>query len=476
MAAPELPDSAAGVLTAARDQRRAADAAEVRLLELAVQWVLIHPVDTIHVYGEAATHYVGGTDTELTIAGSGAPQMAEFAVAEFAAAVGLATEAGKRLLGEAVELAYRLPRLWALVRSGRVQAWKARRVAAATICLSEEGAAFVDRQVAGPDGRAGKVGPTVLERLVSEAVARHMPDELQRRADASWDKRHVTVHHQQVSYTGTMHLDADLDIADALDLDAALAAGAAARLALGSTESLDVRRAQAIGDLARGQITLDQLPTTDSTTVNSEIPSTPVVPVVPVVPVPPRQVILYAHLTDHALAGLDPVGRLEHGNTLVTVDQIRSWCASPDTTRITVKPVIDPDQCHALEPTPDRPETGTDSGRVPDRIAEVIAIRDGTCVFPWCTRPARTCDCDHINPHHPQGSGGGAGGGGGGGPTCTCNLAPGCRRHHRLKTHTPWTYVMLDPGTYLWTSPHGYQYLRDPTGTQDITRATTPEP
>jgi hypothetical protein len=44
-----------------------------------------------------------------------------------------------------------------------------------------------------------------------------------------------------------------------------------------------------------------------------------------------------------------------------------------------------------------------------------------------------------------------------------------CRRHHRLKTHTPWTYTVLDPGTYLWTSPHGYQLLRDPTGTLDIT-------
>jgi hypothetical protein len=37
-----------------------------------------------------------------------------------------------------------------------------------------------------------------------------------------------------------------------------------------------------------------------------------------------------------------------------------------------------------------------------------------------------------------------------------------------LKTHSPWTYLVLDPGRYLWTSPHGYQFLRDPTGTQDI--------
>ena len=29
---------------------------------------------------------------------------------------------------------------------------------------------------------------------------------------------------------------------------------------------------------------------------------------------------------------------------------------------------------------------------------------------------------------------------------------------------------MIEPGTYLWTSPHGYQYLRDHTGTTDVTR------
>ncbi|HET7072231.1 MAG TPA: hypothetical protein VFI40_15505 [Nocardioides sp.] len=56
------------------------------------------------------------------------------------------------------------------------------------------------------------------------------------------------------------------------------------------------------------------------------------------------------------------------------------------------------------------------------------------------------------------------------GPTCSCNIAPLCRRHHRLKTHSPWSYLVLDPGTYLWTSPHGYQFLRDPVGTVDVSQ------
>ena len=56
-----------------------------------------------------------------------------------------------------------------------------------------------------------------------------------------------------------------------------------------------------------------------------------------------------------------------------------------------------------------------------------------------------------------------------GGPTCLCQIAPLCRRHHRLKTHASgWSSYVLEPGSYLWTSPHGYQFLRDHTGTLDI--------
>ena len=129
-------------------------------------------------------------------------------------------------------------------------AWKARLVARETTRLSPEAADYVDRHLAPV---AHKIKPTQIDRLVNEAIGRFMPAEVERLAEASWDKRHVTVYDQLVSFTGTMTVAAELDIADALDLEAAVQAGAHQRAALGSTESLDVRRAQAIGDLARGQ-------------------------------------------------------------------------------------------------------------------------------------------------------------------------------------------------------------------------------
>ncbi len=75
----------------------------------AVAWADLHPAESI---GDA----VRFGDTPVPVAGPGAPLVAEFCVAEFAAAVGLPTETGKAYLGEALELRHRLPRTWARVR------------------------------------------------------------------------------------------------------------------------------------------------------------------------------------------------------------------------------------------------------------------------------------------------------------------------------------------------------------------------
>ncbi|MEZ5092468.1 hypothetical protein [Nocardioides sp.] len=40
-----------------------------------------------------------------------------------------------------------------------------------------------------------------------------------------------------------------------------------------------------------------------------------------------------------------------------------------------------------------------------------------------------------------------------------------------MKTHTPWRYAVIEPGTYLWSTPHGYRLLVDHTGTRDVTPA-----
>src|SRR3954463_16242804 len=110
-------DTAAGVLAFPRDRRAAADAAEADLLRAACAWAALHPAESI-------TDAVRFGDTPVPVAGPGAPLVAEFCVAEFAAAVGLPTGTAKAYPGDALKLRPRLPRTWARVRSGALPAWR----------------------------------------------------------------------------------------------------------------------------------------------------------------------------------------------------------------------------------------------------------------------------------------------------------------------------------------------------------------
>ena len=87
-------DTASAVLSFARDSRIAADRAEADLLVAAVTWAEQHPPESIH---EAATWATRGGDCPLPLAGEGAPLVAEFCIAEFAArSVGQQTVVGRR--------------------------------------------------------------------------------------------------------------------------------------------------------------------------------------------------------------------------------------------------------------------------------------------------------------------------------------------------------------------------------------------
>jgi hypothetical protein len=86
----------------------------------------------------------------------------------------------------------------------------------------------------------------------------------------------------------------------------------------------------------------------------------------------------------------------------------------------------------------------------PTALADHVVARDVTCSHPGCTRPARSCDLDHLLAF-PLGA------------TCECNLRPRCRRHHRLKHETSWQVaVSADPsdpdGTLVTTSATGHTY------------------
>ena len=393
---------------------------EIRKLQLTVDWAV---ENTVEADGEWAAHQVSlFGDRALPIAGPGAPLVSEFALMEYAAALGMSTDSGKAYVGKTLELRYRLPRLWEQVISGRLPVWRAMRVAEQTGCLPMAAAAEVDRALA---PAAGTCSWAQIGRLVEEALARHDPAAAEERRRRSADGRRFDVETDLVDTSGTVLVSGCLDLVDALDLEAAVSRTATHLGELGSTESLDVRRSIAVGEIARQQLVLDL----DTGEIH---------------PGGGRSVVLNVHLTEAAIAGVGGnVARCGNTRTPILLDQVRDWCQAAG--QITVVPIKDLGAHHHVE-----------AYEIPDRIKHQTEMLDHTCVFPHCTRRAERCDHDHIDPHQPDGTGG---------ATCSHNIAPLCRRHHRAKTHGRWRYRRLHPTGYEWTTPHGYRILRDHHGT-----------
>ena len=135
------------------------------------------------------------------------------------------------------------------------------------------------------------------------------------------------VHTGQVSFEGTVWVQAEVDLADALDLDTALSAGAARLADLGSAASLDVRRSEALGEMARHQLSLDLNTGTETTPAQA----------------PGREVVLHVHLSDQAIAAPGErlhLARVANTRSFVDAEQVRTWCGRPDV-QVTVRPVID---------------------------------------------------------------------------------------------------------------------------------------
>ncbi len=120
------------VLAFAKHSRDAAMRAEADLLLAAVTWAEHHPAESIE---DAATWADRGGDCPLPLAGEGAPLVAEFCIAEFAAVIARPTIAGRIKIAHALELKYRLPRHWARVQTGTVSRGARCRIAAATLGL-----------------------------------------------------------------------------------------------------------------------------------------------------------------------------------------------------------------------------------------------------------------------------------------------------------------------------------------------------
>jgi len=427
-------DTPAGVLGALATAREDARQAEIATMIAALEWAAMHSADSLD---QAMT--VPGTDRTLAIAGQGAPLVAEFAVVELAAALGRSADSAKLWLGTVLEIRHRLPRVWSRMVHGPLEPWRARQIANATLGLCWDAAGWVDQQVA---PIAHKIGPAQLERVIADAVRRFDPEQAYENELANAEARHVTIHDRH-TVDGLVEVTATLDAIDARDLDQAVGRTAHFLLVAGCAESLDVRRALALGEIARHELTLglDAAAGNGADGVVNQSSG--------------RDATLYVHVHADDLDLLDdqtgadqPVALIEQTGAArdypIGIDHLKQWLTRPGTT-VTIRPVIDlAASLHSrgYHPSP--------------ALREQVILRNRTCVFPHCTRTTRTADLDHIEPHER------------GGRTSSENLAPLCRLHHRAKTHDLWTYTHLAPGEFLWRSPHGATFHVDPDGTTSL--------
>ena len=160
----------------------------------------------------------------------------------------------------------------------------------------------------------------------------------------------------------------------------------------------------------------------------------------------PGQTQIYVHLTDHTLATGTGVLRAEGIGPLLA-DQLAELIGYGP---YTVKPVIDLNDAVSV-----------DAYEIPDRIRERVKLTHPVELFPFGTQEThRGMDLDHIQPYDPLGPPG---------QTSTTNLAPLGRFGHRVKTHAHgWNVRRLDPKTLEWTTPHGFTFHVDPTGTHRV--------
>lgn len=443
---------------------------------------------------------MAGAERLKVYGGDGCPGVAEFAVMELGCRFGLSPGIASDLVTEVLALQYRLPRTWARVLTGEAEAWRARKIARACMSLTLEAAAFVDARV---EAVINALTPRRLMAAVKAAIMEADPALAKAAADIGARSRGVWIGQSDNNGTKTAAIRAATG--DLIRFDAAIENIAETFRALGDTDSLDERRARALGWLADPEAVLRLraehqalLHTTttpenhpnhatnthskrprpsdasaDQTTAHDDagpygeagggqggMLAQRLAEVKERAREAERQRAaasggrgkgkdghhtLYVFASDAVLAAGEGVVRVE-GIGPMLLSQVPELFGHD---KFIVKPVIDL-----------RQPISVDRYEIPERIRERVRLMNPISPFPWSnTETTPRTDLDHITPYKR---------GGPPGQTSTENLAPLSRPQHRLKTFGEWSYRHLPHGAYEWTTRNGSLYRVDHNGSRRI--------
>lgn len=407
------------------ERRRAAEVAD---LELVLHWCMLHSAEppVIRPGGERLRE----------VGGDGTPGVKELSICELGIARQVHSLAARAVVADALDLRYRLPRVWAKVRRLEAEAWLARKVAVLTRGLSYEQVGIVDEALAEPIARQAPSRVIALcEAKIIEADpgahAARLADELKRR------------------YVGLSRIDAQ-----GLQLVIAKVTAGAARDVETLVDSVadvlasrpehagarrDELRAEAFGWLGRPEDLLDLLGRAESDTGAEEHPrgrrrSR-------------HRAVVYVHLHRSAVERGHGIARVE-GLGPHLLDQLGYLLGHRE---LQVTPVIDLDE-----------RVDVNGYEHPERVAERIHLSCPGDAFPHASRISREVDLDHPVPFDPDGPEG---------QTSSHEGQPLSRTGHRAKTHLGYRCRRFATGEVLWRTPHGLHRIVDHLGTRAITDA-----
>ncbi len=400
--------------------------AEVDDLELVLHWADLHSAVQVEVPRPRRR----GEPQLVECAGEGTPGVSDLAMSELGIARGVHTLAARAVTADALDLKFRLPHVWALLRDLAAEVWIGRRVAKMTRHLPYEAVGLVDAAVA--ETMAGHSPARVFEVCEAKIIEAD-PAAHQARLEEELKKRFVGL--TRINPYGMQTFIARNpagDVDDLITLIDSVADALAPRPEYDGC-SRDELRAEALVWIGRPEDVLELL--------HPEEPGEE--------PRPTRSTrkpaTLFVHLHEAALTGAaSGVARVE-GLGPHSLAQLRRLLGGRE---VTVVPVLDLAEAVA-----------TNAYEHPEAIKTRIHLLRPGSGFPHATCTSRTVDLDHPLPYDPEGPPG---------QTSSHTSQPLTRSEHRAKTHLNYQAQPRGPGVTWWRTPHGLTRIVDHRGTHRI--------
>jgi hypothetical protein len=482
------------------------------MLQLACAWADAHDVDS------GNEEYQPLIKRACVWGGEGTPEVSEYCAAELGGLQGTGMMAARALIADALDLRYRLPRLWDRVLTGGVRAWQARKIAEQTRVLSWEACADVDHALS---DFVGMMPWPRFAKILSAAVLEADPGLAAERAERARTTQAVFSFDSE---DGLKTVVARAAAGDAIWFLATVNRIAEILAARGDTDPVGMRRARAIGILAQPAEALRLLiehqhdPTGQPDESTKPAESTePGEPNATFEDVPDDESDITSQDEPDATSeeeqdagseeepdtgseeaasedgpGSDSETDDHQSLSMVVPAAFDARAARPrvvlhfhlsEAALRTGDAMVRPEDgdplsfaelveflgrrgCQVrIQPVLDPTEVApVDGYEVPQRLRAAVRVRQIADVFPFGTCVSPSMDLDHTERYVPTDYGGPPG------QTRLGNLGPMARPGHRAVTHGGWRKHQPVPGYFVHRSPNGYVYLVSNQGTLALGR------